>query len=259
MRVAQILLPGASAYERKSQRLDAAALSASLVPTPEEADIAHVYGPRELPPLPLKIPFLASGIVKKPRFALRKPRQPDYAVAPVADDTFTLLPEPVDERFFALRHVQKNAPQRVLGSIAREPLTNIVQQTMARIGRFRNDVAWHVFNHDPEPEELLNVDAWIDPAIADDDFDGYTAEALVIGLPVIASRTPINVQRCEQGRTGLLVPPNDANELVHAILAALFKPEVAEAKIAAARQTASKFRVRQRLRVLEEMYRNLTP
>jgi glycosyltransferase involved in cell wall biosynthesis len=79
----------------------------------------------------------------------------------------------------------------------------------------------------------------------------------VSGKIVVASRTEVNAQRLEQGRTGLLVPPNDPNELTHAILAALFKPEVARSKIEAARQTAGKFRPRQRVRVLERIYESL--
>jgi glycosyltransferase involved in cell wall biosynthesis len=135
---------------------------------------------------------------------------------------------------------------------------NIIDQTHARIHRFRDDIIWHLFTHQPSPAELAQLSAWIDPAVEEDDFDGLTAEALVTGLPVVASRTPINVQRCEQGRTGFLIPPRDPNELVHAILAALFKPEVANPKISAARQTASKFRIRQRLRVLQQIYENVT-
>ncbi|HWW61074.1 MAG TPA: glycosyl transferase family 1, partial [Thermoanaerobaculia bacterium] len=61
----------------------------------------------------------------------------------------------------------------------------------------------------------------------------------------------------EKGRTGLLVPCNDPNELAHAILTALFKPEVAQRKIEAVRQTVSKFRHRQRLRILAHLYETL--
>jgi hypothetical protein len=259
MRVAQIVLPGASAYERKSQRLDAASLEATLAGSPEEADVAHVYGPRTLPPslfTRFPVPYVASGIVKKPRFALRPPRQPLASVAPVESDGFTLLPEAVDDAFFALRHVQRNARPYVVGSIEREPLTNIVEQTLARIHRFRDDIRWQLFPHEPRPEELLAIDAWIDPAIEDDDFDGCTAEALVIGLPVVASRTPVNVRRCDKGVSAFLVPPRDPNELVHAILAALFKPEATGPRVTAARQSASKFRIRQRLRVLQQLYKS---
>jgi len=274
MRIAQLLLPGASSYERKSQRLD---LTWAGFSNPAEAgqrtrptlinnaadasafDIVHVYGPRELPSsffVRFPVPYVASGNVRKPRFAFRPPIEPEYALAPVESDDFTLLPEAVDDGYFG--NWQPATGNVVIGSIDRPSVRNAIAQAMARLSRFREDVDWHLFTHEPSPAELAQLFAWIDPAVEDDDFDGFTAEALVVGLPVVASRTPINVQRCEQGRTGLLVPTRDPNELVHAILAALFKPEVANPKINAARQTASKFRIRQRLRVLAQIYENVT-
>jgi glycosyltransferase involved in cell wall biosynthesis len=133
-------------------------------------------------------------------------------------------------------------------------LREVVELTLIRIHRFRDDVTWRFFEAPPSPGDLQLVDAWVDPATSDDDFDGFVAEALVSGKPVVASRTPLNVHRMEKGRTGFLVPRNDPNELTHAILGALFKPEVARQKIDAARQTAGKFRLRQRIRVLERIY-----
>ena len=273
MRIAQLVLPGATAYERKSQLLDAHALGQRITENRDEADLVHVYGPREIPPAAVtgfRLPYVASGIVRKPRFTWRAPRQPEYALSPVESDDFTLLPEAVDDAYFgplavgssqlaeAPANGQPSTANFVIGSMDRPSTQNIIAQTFARIHRFRDDITWHLFTHQPSPAELAQLFAWIDPAVEEDDFDGLTAEALVTGLPVVASRTPINIQRCEQGRTGLLVPPRDPNELVHAILTALFKPEVANPKKYAARQTASKFRIRQRLRVLEQIYENVT-
>ena len=258
MRIAQLVLPGASAYERKSQLLDARALSGQLTENRDEADLIHVYGPREIPSAMVsgfRLPYVASGTVRKRRFAWKAPHEPEYALSPVESDDFTLLPEAVDDAYFGNR---QPATGNFVGSIQRPSTQNVIEQTIARIHRFRDDISWHLFTHQPSPEELAQLAAWIDPAVEEDDFDGLTAEALVAGLPVVASRTPINIQRCEQGRTGFLVPTRDPNELVHAILAALFKPEVANPKINAARQTASKFRIRQRLRVLQQIYENVT-
>jgi glycosyltransferase involved in cell wall biosynthesis len=140
-----------------------------------------------------------------------------------------------------------------VASLARPSTRIFVEQTVARIERFRSDVRWQLFSHPPSPDDLAGVDVWIDPAVRADDFDGWAAESLVLGLPVVTSRMPINLQRLEQGRTGLLVPPGDPNELTHAILATLFKREVAEGKQRAARQTVSKFRARPRLRRLTEL------
>ena len=110
-----------------------------------------------------------------------------------------------------------------------------------------------LFDRPPAADDFARLDAWIDPAVDDNDFDGFVAEALVCRLPVVASRTPINIKRLEKGRTGWLVPAGDANELTHAILAALFKTEIAQQKIEAARQTISKFHPRQRLRALTSL------
>jgi glycosyltransferase involved in cell wall biosynthesis len=78
-------------------------------------------------------------------------------------------------------------------------------------------------------------------------------------LPVVAARTRVNSLRLEKGRTGWLVPMRDPNEMTHAILSALFKPEVAQARVEAAKQTISKFRTRQRMRVLLQLYETLIP
>src|SRR5947207_6187629 len=241
MRIAQLVLPGASAYERKSQLLDleCGGHAAALVPLEQGGgmaaalrgfDLVHVYGPRDLPPalfINFKQPYVASGTVRKPRFAWRSPREPEYALSPVENDDFTLLPEAVDDAYFGPLAVGRSqlaeAPANdqlptaniIIGSIQRPSITNFIDQTLARIHRFRDDITWHLFTHQPSPAELAQLSAWIDPAVEDDDFDGLTAEALVTGLPVVASRTPINVQRCEQGRTGFLIPPRDPNELVH--------------------------------------------
>lgn len=133
----------------------------------------------------------------------------------------------------------------------------MVERTLARIHRFRDDVQWNVLDHVPTPEDLRKVDVWVDPAVEEEDLDGFTAEALVSGVPVVAARTEINLARCEKGRTAFLVPRNDPNEMTHAILAALFKSEVAQEKIRAAGQTSSRFRAKHRLRILTKLYETL--
>ena len=264
MRIAQIILPGASAYERKSQRADQAALAERhevIVVSMDEigdanADVAHVYASGELPSaafVRFPIPYIASADLPKRRWTLRKPMAPRVVVSPLAEEP---LPEVVEERYFSdleRRALSPSGP-KIVGSFDRPSVRNSVEQTLARIHRFRDDVEWQIFREEPAPEDLASVDVWVDPAVEGDDFDGFTAEALVVGLPVVATRTPINVLRLEQGRTGMLTPPRDPNEMTHAILAALFKKEVAESRQSAARQTVSKFRSRQRIRILTRLY-----
>ena len=278
MRIAQIILPSASEYEKKSQRVDRAALAERhevvVIPIEEAAtsgaQLAHVYATGELPSALFRhfpLPYVSSTDVQKSRWPFGRPVEPRYVLSPVIEKVegsrHQPLPEAVEEAYFARPLTLALSPRRgegtVVGSFARASTKNMVEQTLARIHRFREDVTWRLFDRVPAPEDLAGVDVWVDPAIDEVDFDGFVAEALVVGLPVVASRTPINIARLERGRTGFLVPPRDPNEMTHAILAALFKREASEDKQSAARQTVSKFRPRQRVRVLSHMYETLTP
>jgi len=165
------------------------------------------------------------------------------------------LPEAVEEGYFTEPRLQQGPAKAgvpaTLGSFRRRSIRSIVERTLPRLHRTRDDIEWLLV--DSLPIDFAQFDVWVDPAVGANDFDGFVAEALVAGKIVVASRIPINVKRLEKGRTGILVPPNDPNELTHAILAALFKPEVAQQKIEAARQTISKFHPRQRVRALTQL------
>jgi hypothetical protein len=253
--IAQLVLPGASEYERKSQRIDFASLSVEhdiRIGDATDADLIHVYAPEAMR-IDLSLPYVSNVRPKRRRF--RRTAQPKRVVAPLKDTADSFIPEAVDEIYFAGEEKQSHKP--TVGTFARPQLRNIIEQTAARIQRYRDDVDWLLFDTAPSPDDLRAVDVWLDPAMKDDDFDGFVAEAIVAGTAVIASRTIINVQRLEKGRTGVLVPPGDPNEWTHAILAALFKPEFRHSKRIAAQQTASKFRPRHRARALIELYESI--
>jgi hypothetical protein len=291
--IAQILLPGASAYERKSQVIDAATVSAEndvRLGDLADADIVHIYAPRILDPATLRditLPFVSNARPKASRFAWRKVRQPARVITPLKEPTPTretsaprgqttampddetarrrnratapleaFIPEAVDDRYFEPA-TKEPGSRATIGTFVRPSVRNIVEQTATRIHRFRDDVDWLLFDEQPSLEDLRGVDIWVDPAVAEEDADGFVAEAMAAGKAVVASRTPLNTQRLEKGRTGILVPPHDPNELTHAILAALFKPELAQNKITAAQQTVSKFRARHRVRALIQLYESI--
>jgi hypothetical protein len=276
--IAQLLLPGASAYERKSQAIDAAALSGQLdvrVGDIAGADIVHIYAPRILDPAALReinVPFVSNAPLKATRFNWRKARRPARIITPLKEtanhetstprdrETATFIPEAVDDRYFdpATKQLSNPATNRsTIGTFARPSIRNIVEETATRIHRFRDDVDWLLFDEAPSLQDLHSVDVWVDPAVEEDDADGFVAEALAAGNVVVASRNAINTQRLEKGRIGNLMPMRDPNELTHAILAALFKPEVRQNRIAASQQTVSKFRVRHRLRALIQLYESI--
>lgn len=269
MRIAQIVLPGASQYERKSQRADHAALAerhdviVTDIDHVPDAHVAHIYATGALPAkafVKFPMPYVSSAELRPSRWSFRRPVAPSYVVSPLGDQA---VPEAVEDAYWGWSGARgdddrgRPSRPRIVGSYDRPQNRNFVEQTLARIHRFRDDVTWHLFERVPTPEDLAGVDAWIDPAVSENDFDGFVAEALVVGLAVVASRTPINSLRLEQGRTGLLVPPGDPNEMTHAILAVLFKREVAEGRQKSAQQTVSKFRARQRLRILAHLYETL--
>ncbi|HYM61004.1 MAG TPA: glycosyltransferase [Thermoanaerobaculia bacterium] len=289
MPIAQVLLDSATEYEKKCGRIDRAVLAtgrevatieiASDAPASRLADLlrergataAHIYGPRRLPAslfVRFPIPYVASAEVSARRFAIRRPVPPARIVTPIArtgpaeDSRVVTLPEAVEEEYLGnekRRHSHHSGERRRVGSFGpdRGGVRNMIDQTVVRLQRFREDVDWHSFDSVPTPEDLASFDLWVDPATDELDFDGFVAEALAVGLPVVASRTPINAQRLEKGRTGFLVPPGDPNELVHSVLTALFKPEASAAKTDAASQTISKFRPYQRLRALARIYEAL--
>ena len=269
MRIVQIVVAGAGEFEKKSQRIDFASLSTNhevivaAIHDAPDADIAHVYGPVPRS-IRLTMPYVASTEPAHSRFSFRRVVQPAAilcsaaAMPPLSRQqsgsmaaALQIVPEAVEDIYFT---PVASPGRNIIGTFARASIANIVDQTLHRIGRFRDDVTWNLFDRPPTPDDLAGVDVWVDPAIEEHDLDGFVAEATVSGKIVAASRTEVNAQRLEHGRTGFLVPRNDPNELTHAILAALFKPEVARQKIEAARQTAGKFRPRQRVRVLERIY-----
>jgi hypothetical protein len=278
MRILQLLSPDATEFDRKSQRIDRAALPDVYVD--DRPELVHVYGPPLVPPA---IRYLASSPPARRRLAWRSPRQPERLVSPLptagrepdsretadqetdAQETNgrVVVPEAVEEHYFAAPVVasEGSSGRRLLGVYGpeRPGVRNLVDQTRARLHRFRDDIDVRFFASTPQPEDFRPLDAWLDPAVDDRDFDGFVAEALVCDVSVVAARTPINVHRAEQGRTAILVPPGDANELTHAILAALFKPEISGPRRAAARQTLAKFRPRQRARALASLYESLAP
>ncbi len=292
MIIAQLLLPGASAYERKSQAIDAASLGAEhdvRVGAVGDADIVHIYGPRVLDPATLRdinLPFVSNARPKAARFSWRKVRQPARVITPLKepprprdaapnqqtsampdDETArrrkrktalpeTFIPEAVDDQYF-YPATHEPGIRATIGTFSRPSIRNIVEQTATRIHRFRDDVDWLLFDEQPSLEDLRSVDIWVDPAVEEEDADGFVAEAMAAGKAVVASRTAINTQRLEKGRTGILVPTHDPNELTHAILAALFKSELARDIVTASQQTVSKFRARHRVRALVQLYESI--
>src|SRR5258708_5679285 len=94
MRVAQIILAGASLYEMKMQRIDAALPGVECVDNAFGFDLAHVYGPSPLPRRRIGVPYVANARMPQHWWQPRIP-QPRAVVTPFE------IPEAVEETFFA--------------------------------------------------------------------------------------------------------------------------------------------------------------
>jgi len=169
----------------------------------------------------LSIPWVTDRRVPIPRSFFRRARPPatvliDREVPEVA----------ADEWFSVQNHSRSSALKRVGCYVRDDAVRNNAQQVAGRIARFREDVDWILFDAPPSPEEVVTLDLWVDPASSEDDADGMVTEAIACLTPVVAARTALNKRRLDGGNSGLLVPIGDHNELTHAVLNALFKPEI---------------------------------
>lgn len=82
-------------------------------------------------------------------------------------------------------------------------------------------------------------------------------EAMVAGVPVIASRVGGIPDIVDEGQTGLLVPPGDAAALCQAMTHLLNNPTLCQQMSTAARQRVIDFQARNVVSRIEGIYRNL--
>ena len=280
MGVAQLIASSATLFERKLATIDRRALGGRIVTQwsenredqswrsesgttaadakalggiiRDQVELLHIYGsPVSALLKETKLPYVASSAPSKGGLPWSRIPQPRVVVSPEGE---VPIPEAVDQAYLDERWIASPKKLRVIASISRPSIESMRDRTLVRLHRFRDDVEWWFFDGEPTLAEMLQADAWVDPATEDDDRDGWTAEALALGIPVIASRTSINVIRTEDGRAGRLVPKNDPNELVHHILNALFKPESVEAMRQEALEGRDRFAPERRAEALTRLY-----
>jgi glycosyltransferase involved in cell wall biosynthesis len=277
--IGQLLTPDAGFYERKHQILDASTLAEEhqihiwqLDRTGGSIDamvgevgrrgcaLLHVYGAIEVESLArLTLPVIIPFRYEPPRRRLFSKRRPPPRLLELLPGE---LPEAVDSQFIEPPEalVPRTTPPWRVATLGRgDQIEAMVQLSLIRLQRFRSDVEWHMLSAPPTVERLRNFDAWVDPAVDPGDPDGFTAEAAAAGLPVVASRSPLNEQRLEGGKAGFLVPPGDPNELVHALLQALFNPEARESRHESAAARRGCFAPAERAKALVRYYESVVP
>ena len=213
--------------------------------------LVHIYGCASEPRLlaGLSVPWV--GEPQKPggRFPWNRV-PPPFALL----DDYHRFPESVSRDY--LRANPGNDGSLMVASVRSPERSSMRERTLARIARFRHDVHWTEFDDMPPAAQFAGAQLWVD---AGTDGDGGSLEALASGIPVVACRSRISVARSNDGRSAWLVPPNDPNELAHAVLSCLFRPELNEARVAAARAERDRFDPQRRAAALLSLYRRVTP
>ena len=271
MRIIQVVETAALPFQKRLRELDAAALASKveltcaqasgsrLDPPIRDADrdhtIAHLYAaPGFSPGLLRRISsqVVSEAAPRRPRLPWLRGAAPELILGPPPD---SLAPEAVSEAWFALSGKRTDRP--AIGVFARsDAVREMIAGIRARLERFRSDVRWTILPRFPEPADMENLAIWLDPVPADD-HEGAIAEAMAAGRLLVATRTPANAQRLDGGEAVFLFPPADPNEAVHALLAALFKPEAARPRLAAAARHAESFRASTRAGRLLAIYEGL--
>jgi glycosyltransferase involved in cell wall biosynthesis len=221
-----------------------------------DQDLLHVHGSAEPPKrllAGLQIPWICDRRLPKPRALFR--RLPSPAVVLVEAG----VPEAAGEEWFIEgRRKHGDGRRRRVGTYARtDAVKNHAEQAAGRIQRFREDVDWVMYERPPSPEELVELDLWVDPASGDGDLDGMVVEAVVSLTPVVAARTAVNSRRLDGGKAGLLTPIGDHNELTHAVLNVLFKSEVSTPLRQHAEAIRDRHRPERRRAALERIYKEV--
>ena len=98
----------------------------------------------------------------------------------------------------------------------------------------------HFLGYRSDPAALLaNADLFVLPSLVEG-FPLSVVEAMAAGVPVVASDIGGTREAVEHERTGLLVPPRDADALAAAIRRTLSDPAATSARVAAARDRATR-------------------
>jgi glycosyltransferase involved in cell wall biosynthesis len=115
---------------------------------------------------------------------------------------------------------------------------------------------WTGFRRDV-PAVLREADLFVHPTLADA-FPTVLLEAMDAGLPIVASSVGGVPEIVEEGLTGRLVPPGDAQALAAAILESLRQPAwLAEAGAAARRRVEREFSIEVWVERLMALYREV--
>ncbi len=126
-------------------------------------------------------------------------------------------------------------------------------EAQARSLRIENRVHFLGWRNDVE-SLLPDLDVYVLASIGSEGSSRATLEAMAAGLPVVATRVGVLPEVVEEGKTGLLVPPADADRLACAILEVLASPERREMGRRGQERVEKEFTIEQMISNTETVY-----
>jgi HAD superfamily hydrolase (TIGR01549 family) len=155
----------------------------------------------------------------------------------------------------ALLPLRASLPGLRLRIVGDGPLEGTLRARVRALGL--DDAVEFLGNRDDVPELLRAADVFVFPSRYEG-HPGALVEAMLAGLPVIASDIPVHRETIADGHTGLLVPVDDAAAWADAIRRLADSPHQRAALGRAAREVAlRRFDIRQIARQHESLYRRL--
>jgi glycosyltransferase involved in cell wall biosynthesis len=137
------------------------------------------------------------------------------------------------------------------------PLRPSLEQLAAKLG-LGNRARFLGERHDI-PEVLASLDVSVLPSLTESSSNSIL-ESMAAGVPVVTTRVGGNPELISDGRTGLLVPPDNVERLAEALELFLTQPGLRAECARRARSVAqTNFSLAQSCRLYEELYRSLLP
>lgn len=240
-------------------------------------------------------PISASQVVSVSRFAIsRSPRLQRFGRAAVIYSPFDTDPKPLDRAaaradiitelalapntrilsFFGnfydrkrpflfvevIARLRQIAPQLPIAGLmfgsALDASTEGELQRRAEALGIAGELSLMGFRYPPE-RWMAGSDLHLVTAV-DEPFGRSLIEAMLLGTPVVATRSGGNIEAIDHGRTGLLTTPDDPNAMAREVLSLLEQPHrMTEIASEARTQATIRFGVKRHAEAIEALYRSL--
>ncbi len=116
------------------------------------------------------------------------------------------------------------------------------------------DVRATFVGHQADPRPFLGMAAAVVVPSRQEAFGRVLIEAMAAEVPVVATRVGGIPEVCVDGRTGLLVPPEDPGALAGAIVSTLTDPDATRARVRAAADVRARFTLAAHVERIQQLY-----